>query len=343
MGAPAGRGAILPEWLETRDYVSMLVFDTPALAADEYNFTRGFTAWEWVRGQHRDRWITDPVDVPLSAARYKTKSPTGLRLYLLNATRRRYERDWMCAKTALAACDWLERNRTHERFFLWVDMWDPHDPFDSPDYDLARYADPSYRGEAIIYPKYGRAEYMAPDELNDVRARYSAKVQFADRSVGRILDCLQTLGLDRNTLVIHTTDHGHLFGDHGLQGKPTGLLGRLYEPSIRLPLLIRHPDGIGQGRRIAALVQPPDVTATILDAAGVLVPEGVQGNSLLPLMAGTASGCCESTRTLDGFPARSTSSDQVLSRGRGAPPRSTVGWASTAPPSPLPSPRTSGA
>lgn len=80
---------VLAERLESRGYVSMMIFDTPPLANDDYNFTRGFTAWDWVRGQHRDRWITDPVDIPLPTS-YKTKSPTGLQLYLLNATRRQY-------------------------------------------------------------------------------------------------------------------------------------------------------------------------------------------------------------------------------------------------------------
>ncbi len=279
---------VIAERLEAQGYVSMLLFDTPPLANDEYNFTRGFTAWDWVRGQHRDRWITDPVEITLPTS-YKTKSPTGLKLYLLNATRRQYERDWMCAKTAGTACDWLERNRTRTKFFLWVDMWDPHDPFEAPAYDLARYADPTYRGDPIIYPKYGRVDYMTPDELNDVRARYAAKVQLVDRSVGRILDCVRTLGLDHNTLIIHTTDHGHLFGEHGLQGKPTGPLGRLYEPTTRIPLLIRHPEGLGQGRRIEAIVQPPDITATILEAAGISTQE-VQGQSLFPLMAGKTAG-----------------------------------------------------
>lgn len=277
---------ILPEWLDAYGYTSMCIFDTPPLANDEYNFTRGFSAWDWVRGQHRDRWITDPIEVPLPGKRYKTKSPTGLRLYLLNATRRQYDRDWMCLKTAYTVTDWLERNAKRDRFFLWVDMWDPHDPFDAPPHYLKRYSDPAFKGDPIIYPKYGRVDYMTPAELNDVRARYAAKVQLVDRSVGIIMDALRALGLDQNTMVIHTTDHGHLFGEHGLQGKPTGPLGMLYEPTVRIPLLIRHPDGLGQGRKIAGVVQPPDLTATILDAAGIPIPPVVAGRSLLPDLRG---------------------------------------------------------
>lgn len=282
--------AILPEWLAAAGYTTMLIFDTPPLANDEYNFTRGFSAWDWIRGQHRDRWITDPLDVQVPSARFKTKSPTGLRLYLLNATRRRYDRDWMCLKTAHAVSDWLERNAARDRFFLWVDMWDPHDPFDAPAHDLHRYVDPAYTGDPVIYPKYGRVDYLTPAELNDVRARYAAKVQTVDRAVGLIMDTLKTVGLDQNTLVIHTTDHGHLFGEHGLQGKPTGPLGKLYEPTTRIPLMIRHPTGMGQGQRISALVQPPDLTATILDAAQVPIPSSVAGQSLLPLMQHGGSG-----------------------------------------------------
>jgi len=201
---------------------------------------------------------------------------------------RRYERDYMAPKTIAAAMDWLEDNYTQESFMLWVDTWDPHEPFDPPPYDYARYADPDYHGYAIIYPQYGRIDYLTKAELNDIRARYAGEVTMVDRNVGHFLDKVHALGLDDTTMVVHITDHGYLLGEHDLIGKPGDLLGNLYEPSCHVGMMIRHPEGLSAGQRISAIVQPPDVTATILDFFGLAAPPTVQGKSLLPLLRGTA-------------------------------------------------------
>jgi arylsulfatase A-like enzyme len=119
-----------------------------------------------------------------------------------------------------------------------------------------------------------------------VRALYAALVTCVDRWVGRFLDKLETVGLARNTLVVYLTDHGHLFGDHDLQGKPTGPFGRLYETTTRVPLLIRHPDGLGAGRRVGGIAQHPDVLPTILEFLGVASPAELHGRSLWPLIEG---------------------------------------------------------
>ena len=80
------------------------------------------------------------------------------------------------------------------------------------------------------------------------------------------------------------SDHGHYFGEHGLQSKT----GPLYEEVSHQILMIRHPEGVGAGKRLQALVQSPDVTVTIMDMLGVEAPTemDVQGESLLPLMTG---------------------------------------------------------
>jgi arylsulfatase A-like enzyme len=82
------------------------------------------------------------------------------------------------------------------------------------------------------------------------------------------------------------TDHGHLFGDHGLEGKPGGQLGTIYEPTARIPLIIRHPEGLKRGERIQPIVQPPDIVPTILDFLDVPIPETVQAKSIWPIIHG---------------------------------------------------------
>lgn len=277
---------ILSELVSSHGHVPAMIFDTPMLVADSYNYSRGFAGWDFVRGQHSDRWDVDPVVMTMPAAARKLKSVPATQRYLRNTRFRSGEQDWMCAQTVTHSIDWLERNKTRDNFLLWIDMWDPHEPFDAPAADLARYADPSFKGDEIIYPSYGRVEYMTPAELDHVRALYAALVTLSDRWIGHLLDTLASTGLDANTMVIFLSDHGHLFGDHGLQGKPTGPLGKLYEVTTRCPLIIRHPDGSGAGTRIDGIAQHPDVTATILDSLGIDMPASMQGRSLLPLIRG---------------------------------------------------------
>lgn len=277
---------VLSEIVGARGAVPMLIYDTPMLGNDSYNYTRGFAGYDFIRGQHADRYNVDPIDPPLPAAPHKLKNVAATRLYLRNCAERRSERDWMCAKTAARAIDWLERNRARDNFVLWVDMWDPHEPFDPPAFDLARYADPSFAGDQVIYPQYGRGDYLTEAERNQVRALYAGLVTCVDRQVGRVLDALDTFGLARDTLVIFLSDHGHLFGDHDLQGKPTGPFGRLYEVTTRVPLLIRHPNGLGAGRRIPGLAQHPDLLPTILEFLDLSIPASVDGSSLWPLISG---------------------------------------------------------
>ena len=283
---------VLSEVVRRGGYQPVLFFDTPPLGNDDGNFTRGFAGWEWIRGQHADRWNVDPVEPPLPAAAHKLKGTPQTRLYLRNTAGRVYERDWMCARTLTAATDWLERNRRRGRpggppgFVMYVDMWDPHEPFDAPDFDLERYADPAYAGDQVIYPQYGRPDYLSPAEHNHIRALYAGLVTTADRWLGHLLDKLDVLGLAEHTLVVHLTDHGHLFGEHHLQGKPGGPLGNLYQPTIRIPLMLRHPRGDGAGSRVAGLAQHVDLLPTLLEFLELEAPAGVEGRSLWPLVRG---------------------------------------------------------
>ena len=107
-----------------------------------------------------------------------------------------------------------------------------------------------------------------------------------DENLGRLLDYLDENGLANDTLVLYTSDHGYFLGDHGWYDKRF-----MYEPSIRIPLLARYPRaGAGGGGQVAdELVMNIDYAPTILDFAGVPIPEGMQGRSLRPLIEGGGS------------------------------------------------------
>ena len=277
----------LAEILAGNGYTPVLIYDTPMLGVDDFNYTRGYQAFNFVRGQHFDPYTSDmSASLRLPAQAHKMFSPSRMKEYFRNTANRRHERQHMVARTVSEAIEWLEVNNRLERFLLWVDMWDPHEPFDPPSYDWDRYRDRSYSGDKIIYPAYGRPNYMTADELQSVRALYAGKISLVDRWVGRLLEKIELLGLTRDTLIVWTSDHGHLFGEHDLQGKPIGVLGTLYEETARIPLIVRHPEGLGAGQRVSGLVQPPDLLPSILDFLDVPVPDSVEGKSFWPMVAG---------------------------------------------------------
>ncbi|MGW8268530.1 MAG: sulfatase family protein, partial [Longimicrobiales bacterium] len=114
---------------------------------------------------------------------------------------------------------------------------------------------------------------------------YLRCVASVDDSVGRILDYLDEAGLAENTLVIYSSDQGFFLGEHGWYDKRW-----MYEESLRMPFLARWPARIAPGSRVPLMIQNIDYAPTFLEAAGLSVPGDIQGESLVPLMAGRSPG-----------------------------------------------------
>lgn len=279
---------VLAEVLSDAGYVTQMISDTPHTLANGYNYQRGFDGWEWIRGQETDRWRTAPADPPLPASPEKLRRPETVKQHLRNIATRQGEEDCFCARTMQAACDWLEENAGRD-FFLYVDTFDPHEPWDAPESYVAMY-DPGYEGERVTYPLYGLANYLTEPELNHIRAMYAAEVTLVDAWIGRVLVMVEALGLANDTAIIFTSDHGFYHGEHGFTGKAFSWEGGhadmpLYSEVVRIPLLIRLPDD-DCGRRLQCFAQPPDLMPTILDLLDVQRPDSVQGMSLAPIMHG---------------------------------------------------------
>jgi arylsulfatase A-like enzyme len=208
-----------------------------------------------------------------------------------------------------AADSWLERH--HDKpFFLYVDTWDPHEPWDPPDYYSKLYR-PDFQGPAL-YPAYAKWKDagLTKDQVDIAHAAYCGKVTMVDRWIGMLLDKLDVLGVADNTIVVFTSDHGHYFGEHEYFGKaewihdPDAVLSAdadvppwfskswlltigwspLYQELYRVPFLLRVP-GVKPGRR-QALTTAPDIPATILDLVGVDQPAQVQGRSVRKVATG---------------------------------------------------------
>lgn len=201
---------------------------------------------------------------------------------------RRYERDYFFPQVVQSTIDWLDRNRAARDFCLFLDEFDPHEPFDPPDHYWRRY-NPDYIGEQVVWPSYGRTDYLTPAELRQIRALYAGKLTMVDVWFGRLINHIERLGLLENTVVIVTTDHGHMLGEHGIIGKPSSDISdsNLYQELAHIPLLV-HVPGAAPGRR-SQLIQPVDLLPTILEAEGLGVPADVQGHSLLSLACDVAA------------------------------------------------------
>ena len=110
---------------------------------------------------------------------------------------------------------WLQRHYK-ENFFLYIDTWDPHEPWDAPNYYTELYM-PDYDGE-IIEPPYNRGQDVpgfTEGQGQEGPRRLLCEVTMVDTWIGYLLRCVENMGLTDNTAIIFTTDHGFLLGEHG--------------------------------------------------------------------------------------------------------------------------------
>lgn len=290
----------LPQILESAGYVTQLLCDCPHLFPAHFDV--GFHGAYAVRGQEGDTYFLR-MNHPIPSVMPPEKTRTGhhfqgRNLVDLAAWTNRYwyrEEDRFPPRTARLAVEWLEENYRYHPFFLWVDFFDPHEPWDPPEYLVRRY-DPDYAGTPMLHPNYGKASDLTPAELRNLQAHYSAEAELVDRWVGRVLQKIDDLDLWRNTIVVFTTDHGISLGEHNRTGK-SNINARddrywpIYPEIARIPLLVAAP-GLAGGRVVDALLQPPDILPTLLDLAGLDVqpPDAFHGRSFAPLLRGEAGG-----------------------------------------------------
>ncbi|MEW6357656.1 MAG: sulfatase [Planctomycetota bacterium] len=274
----------LPDILSRNGYVTQLICDTPHLVNGGGNFDWPFNAWDFIRGQEIDRYgmTSDSVVLPFkdtskSEARFIN---TSIAQYLRNIRDRQMEEDWVTHQTCQRVVNWLERNAKHEKFLLWVDAFDPHEPNLPPQHYTDLY-DPGYDGDVLLSHVPDPAKLTEAD-IKNVVARYAGTVTFVDRCLGRIMETLDVLGLSDNTCVIWISDHGTYLNEHGKILTKTPL----YDEVCRTVLMIRMPQAAANGRRFNDLVQPADLAPTLLDMAGIQIPERMQGRSFLPLLHG---------------------------------------------------------
>lgn len=273
-----GDNKTLPQLLRRRYHTAAAV-DTPFYTRNHMNYDVGFRSFIEVPGQlgslgyvsdERENWAS--------------------------------EADRFAPQTFLKSMEWLERHYK-EDFFLYIDVWDPHEPWDAPAYYTERYW-PGYDGERIDppYAHWQDVPGLTEEKVNKAHACYCGEITMVDTWIGHFLRQVENMGLMEDTAIIFTTDHGFYFGEHGgLFGKTFGfpktnapvnpryhdenedwLWARspLFEENILCPLLIYTP-GVKPGA-YDGLTSAVDLMPTVLDFLGETIPDSVEGESLLP-------------------------------------------------------------
>jgi len=197
------------------------------------------------------------------------------------------DEDQHVAQVMKRAAQYVDEADRGKSFMLWIDSFDPHEPWDTPlvyDPDLKCMYDPDYKGKDMFLPLQGDVENLyTEEELNHVRMLYAEKVTNVDKWVGWFLEHLRKTGLEENTTLLLVFDHGSPMGEgqhgHGIMRKYRPWP---YEELAHVPMIIRGPE-IPEGKRVSSFVQSCDVAPTVMDGLGMGVHPSMQGHSLLPL------------------------------------------------------------
>lgn len=281
------------ELLSERGYVCGLVSDTYHMFKPSKNFHRGFHEWNWIRGQESDRYRSGP-EIPDALVERHMSGPadsypalaTFLRKYLRNQADRLHEEDYQPARVFREAARWIEDNHRAERFFLVVDSFDPHEPWNPPA-NYRRLYDTDEGAPDLIQSIYGRYEGRLTDrEVRRFQSNYAGEVTLVDRWFGHFMETLRLSGRLEDTVVAVMSDHGHNIGFP----MDKGLISKQGHPMTRsvadLVMMIRHPDGVGAGTRCDALAYNHDLVETLLTLSGNAGDGGREGIDFWPVVRG---------------------------------------------------------
>ena len=279
----------LAQVLRAKGFVTGFIADTYHYFKPGMNFHTGFHSWQWIRGQESDPWRSGPREEfdprkHMPAHLWSQRYDALMRQYMMNTQDFQADDDYFCARTLLAGLEWLKRNAGKRRCMLWLDTFDPHEPWDAPKRFRDMYYD-KYPCERFLFGYGVRHRDIKPDDLPAIRGLYAAECSFVDMWVGRFVEGVRKLGLLDDTIIVFSTDHGTHLGEEGCVQKTAALLNSCV---AQLPLIVRHPDPAFAGKRIDALVGGADYMPTLLDLLGVQHKLPLDGQSFWPLATGGA-------------------------------------------------------
>jgi len=269
-----------------------LICDVYHYFKPDMNLHAGFDTWEWIRGHESDPYLGGPKEQfqpkdHMPPDLWNPGYDNAMRTYMMNSQYWETEDDYMAAQTVSRALKWLERNSTNKPFMLWVEMFDPHEPWDAPPRFQKMYRD-DYGYERFLFGYGVQGGGHKPDftpHLPVIRDLYAAEVSYVDHQMGRFMESLDKMKLLDDTIVVFTTDHGTHLGELGYVQKQPALLNSLV---MHLPLFIRHPDRTTAGKRVGELVSAIDFAPTFCHMLGIDDQDQMDGQNTWSLVTGDA-------------------------------------------------------
>lgn len=283
-GAPLDvpmRGVFLSEVLKEAGY-DTAGFVTWKYLEEQFGFGPGFDVYERLAHNFYSHPVVGPRFEQLSAA----KDVEGMKA-LAAAHPDLFDDTTPTAPQVVdRALEWLDGREGEAPFFLFLHVFDCHDPY-SPPAPYDRMFDPGYEGtidgrrvttaDSPVQPD------MDPRDLEHLVARYDGAIRFVDAELGRLFEGFDGRGLTEDTLIAVTADHGEEFYEHGQKTHRR----QLYLESVGVPLILRWPAGLPRGVVVEGNSGLVDLTPTFCAAAGVTAPPSM-GVDLLPMARGEA-------------------------------------------------------
>lgn len=253
------------------------------------NYCSNFNTWEFYRGQEYDPWIpeVEPDEPALKKAydqrHYNFEKGARSRHKMQHAINKQHgikkKEDYPLVRCFDSALEFMDINKNADNWFLQVECFDPHEPFDVPQEYLDKY---ELNREAVLnWPNYERP-IESQSEIDHIRRSYMALVAFCDEQLGRLLDYLDKEDMWDDTALIMTSDHGFLLSEHDWWAK---VIMPNYQEISHLPLMIYHPDYKKKGGEMRNFTTSAiDIMPTVLDWYDCEIPSEVQGVSLTDVL-----------------------------------------------------------
>jgi arylsulfatase A-like enzyme len=219
------------------------------------NYHMPFDTWAFHRGQEYDGYISRVMSLeePEHLGEWSAS-------YEKNRSSFKTDADYSTPKTFSGATQWLRANQGSDNYFLWVEAFDPHEPFDCPKEFTDQYED---RWEG---PHYNWSGYERVEEHSEATAHlqklYASTLTMADKWLGKLLDEVERQNGFDDTLIILTTDHGHMLGERGRTGKRRW---HAWNELAHIPLFVHLPGSLHAGERRSQLTQNIDIMPTLMD------------------------------------------------------------------------------
>ncbi len=272
----------LGDWFASRGYatgaIGKMHFNGPS--ANGFDIRIDTPDWRrWLQqhppegGDQRRPWrpFRDPAAVWLNAAARDVGLPLA-----------------SCEATFFAdrATDYFRSHKeANNPFALVVSFHEPHSPFVFPRAWAGKFSPkdfpvrPVSNADRLEQPEIFAP--LTPDDVRGIQAAYYTSLNYVDSQIGRVLDALDKAGIADDTIVVYWGDNGYSLGHHGRFEKHI-----LYEPAVRVPLIVRWPGHVPEGRRVSELVEMVDVFPTLTDLLKIPAPPDLHGRSLVGLLEG---------------------------------------------------------